>query len=77
MIRPDPDTLDIAELKRRDLEQFRARNPGINNDWFFGPVDGEDPVKVDVLGGIVAGTVFIMAIIGVFATVQFIVGLFL
>lgn len=82
MTRPDPDPLHIAELRRRELDDWHnRRHERPKDDWFFGPIDGEGPVKFDVLAGIavVIAVVIasVMAGIGVFVTVRFVLGLFL
>lgn len=77
MPRPDPDQLDIAELRRRDIEAFRKRNgTALEDDWLFGP--GPDHhIKVDLLGAIISGTVLVVFLVGVFAIARFVIGLFL
>lgn len=77
MPQPDPDMIDIGELRRLDLAERRKRRALDDDDSdfaFIPPLTGGTP---DILGALIAGTVFVMAAVGVFATLRFALGLFL
>jgi hypothetical protein len=76
MPHPDPDTLDIGELRRRDLADRRKRRAIDGDDSDFAFIPPDVVMKPDILGSALAGAVFVFAIIGAFVTIRFMLGLF-